>query len=222
MAWATISLPVPDSPRMSTVVLVAATCDICSYIWRTGPLLPMMLEKSYRSFSSCRSWVFSSTQLLLVLLDQPLDLDRLRDRRRHDAVELDAAVVVAIGFELEVDAQRADGPAVEQDRHADEAELFLRQLGALRRAAQKGRLPAHARDDDRLAALDDLADDAFAEPVADRVRRLVEAVARLDVQLPVVAAAGSPCCARCRGAWPASRARGAAPSAGSACPRAPG
>ena len=46
MAWATISLPVPDSPRMSTVVLVFATCAICSYIWRTGPLVPMMLEKS--------------------------------------------------------------------------------------------------------------------------------------------------------------------------------
>ena len=46
MACATISLPVPDSPRTSTVVFVAATCAICSYICRTGPLVPMMLEKS--------------------------------------------------------------------------------------------------------------------------------------------------------------------------------
>ena len=46
MAWAMSSLPVPDSPRMSTVVLVCATCATCSYIWRVGPLVPMMFEKS--------------------------------------------------------------------------------------------------------------------------------------------------------------------------------
>ena len=42
MAWATISFPVPDSPRISTVVLVAATCAICSYIWRTGLASPQV------------------------------------------------------------------------------------------------------------------------------------------------------------------------------------
>ena len=125
-------------------------------------------------------------QPLLVLLDQALDLDRLRDARRHDAEELDAAVVVAIRVELEIDAERADRAPVEQDRHADEAELLLRQLRALRRAVEERRLLAHARHDDRLAALDHLADDALAEPVADRVRRRVEAVAGLDVQLAVV------------------------------------
>ena len=65
-------------------------------------------------------------QPLLVLLDQPLHLDGLRDARRHDPVELDAAIVVAIGIELEVDGERPDGAPVEQDRHADERELFLR------------------------------------------------------------------------------------------------
>ncbi len=46
MAWAISSLPVPDSPRISTVVLVCATCATCSYICRVGPLVPMMFEKS--------------------------------------------------------------------------------------------------------------------------------------------------------------------------------
>ena len=63
----------------------------------------------------------------------------------------------------------------------------LRQLRPLRRAVEKRRLLADARNDDRLAALDDLADDALADPVADRVRRRVEAVGGLDVQLAVVA-----------------------------------
>ncbi len=125
-------------------------------------------------------------QLLLVFLDQALDFDRLRDARRHDAVELHAAVVVAIGIELQVDGQRADRAPVEQDRHADEAQLLFRQLTALRRAVEEGRLLAHPRHDDRLAALDDLADDPFADAVADGVRRGVETVRRLDVQLAVV------------------------------------
>ncbi len=46
MACAMSSLPVPDSPRISTVVFVLATCATCSYIRRVGPLVPMMLEKS--------------------------------------------------------------------------------------------------------------------------------------------------------------------------------
>ena len=46
MACAMSSLPVPDSPRTSTVVFVPATCAICSYTWRIGPLVPMICEKS--------------------------------------------------------------------------------------------------------------------------------------------------------------------------------
>ena len=46
MACAISSLPVPDSPRSSTVVLVRATCAICSYTWRIGPLVPTRFEKS--------------------------------------------------------------------------------------------------------------------------------------------------------------------------------
>ena len=60
------------------------------------------------------------------------------------------------------------------------------QLGALRRAVEERRLLADARDDDRLAAFDDVADDPLADAVANRVGRRVEAVAGLDVQLAVL------------------------------------
>jgi ABC-type phosphonate transport system ATPase subunit len=46
-------------------------------------------------------------QPLLVFLDEPLNLDRLRDARRGDAQKLHVAVVVAIRIELEIDAERA-------------------------------------------------------------------------------------------------------------------
>ena len=46
MACAMSSLPVPDSPRISTVVFVPATRAICSYTCRIGPLVPTMREKS--------------------------------------------------------------------------------------------------------------------------------------------------------------------------------
>ena len=161
-------------------------------------------------------------QPLLVFLDQPLDLDRLRDARRDDAEKLDVAVVVAIGIELEVDADRADRAAVEQDRHADEAELFLRQLRPLGGAVQERRLLADARDDDRPAAFDDLADDPFAEPVADRMRRRIEAVGGLDVQFAVVVQQRDEAADGAVMLRAGSRAPGAAPIAGSACPRAPG
>ena len=54
---------------------------------------------------------------------------------------------------------------------------------ALRRAVQKHRLAADLRHDDRLAALDDAAGDAFAELIADAIAGAVEAVGGLDLQL---------------------------------------
>ena len=72
MARATSSLPVPDSPVMSTVLLVGA---IVSISWKTasiGSLLPMMLE----------NWceVFSVALEQHVLLLQPPALELLADR----------------------------------------------------------------------------------------------------------------------------------------------
>src|SRR4029077_11378755 len=83
-------------------------------------------------------------QLALVLLDQALDLDRLADHRGDDAEELRAALEVALGLEPQIDRERADGATIEDDRHADEAQLLVRELGPRRRAVQKRRLAADA------------------------------------------------------------------------------
>jgi len=111
----------------------------------------------------------------LVLLDQPVDLQRLRDHRRDDAEELGAALEIALRLELEIDGERPDRAAVEADRHADEAQLLVRQLRAPRGAVQKRRLAADVRHDDRLPALDHFAGD----PLAD-------AVGGLDAQVAVL------------------------------------
>ena len=102
-----------------------------------------------------------------------------------DAEELDAAVVVALRLEPEIDGERADRLPVQRDRHADEAQLLLRVLGPARREIEERRLAAHARHDDRLAALDDLAGDALAELDADGARAILEALDGFDVQLAV-------------------------------------
>src|SRR5439155_22012898 len=84
-----------------------------------------------------------------------------------------------------IDAERADRAAVEEDRHADEAELFVRELGSARGALEERRLTADTGDDDRLAALHDAAGDAFAELVGDGARPAGEAVGGFDAQLAV-------------------------------------
>ena len=61
-----------------------------------------------------------------LFLDDALDVERLGDHRADDAEELHAAVVVAIRLEAQVDGERADGGAIERDRHADVAQLLLR------------------------------------------------------------------------------------------------
>ena len=129
-------------------------------------------------------------QPFLVFLDEALNLDRLRDARRGDAEKFDVAVVIAVGVEPQIDAEGAHRPAIDQDRHADEAELLFGQLGTLRGAIEKCRFLADARHDDRPAALDDLADDAFAQTVANGVGGRLETIRGFDVQLPVVAKQG--------------------------------
>ena len=81
--------------------------------------------------------------------------------------------------------ERADRLALQDDRHADEAELLAGRVAAPGGAVQERRLAAHARHDDRLAALDHLAGNAFAHPVAHRPGAILEPFGRLDVQLPV-------------------------------------
>ena len=126
-------------------------------------------------------------QALLVLLDQPLDLDRLRDHRRDDAEELDAALEVALRLELEIDAERADGSAVEQDRHADEAELLV---APARAASPRDCRNAGSRLTRGTTIGLPLSTTLPVMPspsaVADRARAVAEAVGRLDAQLAVV------------------------------------
>jgi hypothetical protein len=130
--------------------------------------------------------VFSSTEPLLVFLDEALDLDRLGDARRGDAQKLHVAVVVALRIEAEIDAQRTNRAPIDQDRHADEAQFFLGKFRTLGRAIEERRLLAHARDDDRAPAFGDFADNPLADAIAHGVRRRVEPVGGLDVQLAVV------------------------------------
>ena len=141
--------------------------------------------------------VVALAELLLqvrVLVDQPLvlgrhqalHLERLADHRRRHAEERLRAVVVAIRLELQVDAERADHAPIEPDRHADEAGLVPGALVARRRAEDERRLLADARHDHRLAGLDDLPDDPLADRVLDVVGGPVQAVGRLDVELPAV------------------------------------
>ena len=85
MARATSSLPVPDSPVMSTVLLVGA---IVSTSWNTasiGPLLPMMFEnwcdvwsaRFSRTFSCCSR--LRSSSLPDAHAQVALELGRLLD-----------------------------------------------------------------------------------------------------------------------------------------------
>ena len=62
-------------------------------------------------------------QPLVLRGDEPLHLERLPDHRGDDAVERLRALVVPVGLELQVDAERADDAPVEADRDADEARL---------------------------------------------------------------------------------------------------
>ena len=120
-----------------------------------------------------------------LLLDQPLDVERLPDHRAHDAEELRAALVVAIALEAQVHAECADRPALLQDRHADETQLLAAGLGPPGGPVEQRRLATDPRHDDGLAALDDLPRDTFAQPVPHGTRAVVEALGRFHPQLAV-------------------------------------
>jgi hypothetical protein len=121
-----------------------------------------------------------------LVLHRPLNLQRLRDHRGDDPHEFHAAVEIAFGLEAQIDAEGADGLAVQEDRHAHEAELLASELAPCG-AMQEIRLTAHTGHDHRLAAFDNPAGNAFAQPVADALGRLVETVGRFDRQLAVLA-----------------------------------
>ena len=96
-----------------------------------------------------------------VLVDEPLPLrfhqalqpDRLADHRGDDAEELGRADVEAIGLERQLDEERADRPAGDRDRHADDAQLLG--LAALGGTHGQRRLLAHLRDDHAAPRIED-------------------------------------------------------------------
>ena len=123
----------------------------------------------------------------LVLLDQPLNLDGLRDHRRDDAEELDAAVEVAFGLVAQVHAERAHGPAVQHHGDAHEAELLLVAIGPPGGAVEHRRLTADPGHDDGLGSFHHPAGNALAHPVLDVLGGTVEPVRCFYIQLPALA-----------------------------------
>ena len=136
-------------------------------------------------------------QPLALGVDDALNADRLRHQRRDDAKELHRAVEIALGFETEVGAERADGLPVQQNRDADVADLLAPQLRTIGGAPQEHRLARHFRHDDRLAALHDAAGDPFAEPELRVDFPARRPFSRHDLDVAVGAPAARRCCGRC-------------------------
>ena len=128
-------------------------------------------------------------EALLVGLDKVAHFNRLRNHRGDDGEELGRALVVAVGLVAEVNAERADGAAVDEDGDRDEGQLLLLERAAAHaQAVEEERLAADLRDDDGLAGLDDAARDALADLVARASgQALVHAVRGGDVEVAHVA-----------------------------------
>ena len=125
-------------------------------------------------------------QPLAIRLEQPLDLHRLGDHRRDDAEELRGPLVIAVRLEPQLDAQRADGAAVHDQRDTDE-----RPLVAVRAAFGQGRLAADTRHDDRPRALDDATHQRAAGHGAVRHAIAAAGDRRNDLQVRAVLARGN-------------------------------
>ena len=204
---------------MRTVVLVRATCVICS----------QTLVHRAAGAEDVRE-VVALAQLPLqpdVLLDQPLavgldqalDLDRMRDHRRDDAEELAGALVVAFRLEAQLErehARRRGGSAAAARRRT------IRSGSPGSPLAERG-LAADPRHDDRTAGREHLARQRAA-PACRSARR--DRGPRRPTR-PLRAATGRSTTARRRRARRRatareSRARGAATPGSSSRSPAPG
>ena len=143
MAWATSSLPVPDSPRTSTVVLAcghlghllvdrlhgpAAAHDVADVValGELAPQLGVLVEEA-----------------LSLRLDEVVDAHRLADHRAHHPEELGLLVVAAVLLVGQGHPERAHRPVLGPDRHADVGHL----------------VPARAAEDPRAVEEEGLAAD---------------------------------------------------------------
>ncbi len=125
-------------------------------------------------------------QPLAIRLEQPLDLHRLGDHRRDDAEELRGPLVVAVRLEPQLDAERADGAAVHDQRHTHE-----RPFVAVRTALGQGGLAADTGYDDRPRALDDASHQRAAGHGAVRHAIAAAGDRRDDLQVRTVLARGN-------------------------------
>ena len=143
----------PDSPRISTVVFVRATCIICSQtrVHRAAGAEDVREVVALAQLSLQPDVLLH--QPLALGLEQPLDLDRLRDHRGDDAEELAGALVVAVRLEPQLDAEHAGGAAVQR---AAARRRTTRSSSPATPLAER-RLAADARHHDRPAGREDLA-----------------------------------------------------------------
>ena len=124
MAWATSSLPVPDSPRISTVAsgggdLRDLLVDVAHLFARADDVSEIVLLLQL----ALEQGVFV-LQLRALLFDQLREPQALRDHRSDDGQQLHRIFVIPVLFVRVGDRKRPDGLAPVFDRHADER-LFL-------------------------------------------------------------------------------------------------
>jgi hypothetical protein len=164
MALAMSSLPVPVSPRISTVVGHFATMRICSKMRRIGAECPTRLSKPYFWRTVRRRVSRSSDRAFALLLDLLGEAHALADQVGHHFDEARALFEQAVVGRVGLHRQHALQRAADLDRRRDERQVLVVDAEPV----EKARLVAEARDGHGAAAFEDHADQAFAGLVAHR------------------------------------------------------
>ena len=120
-----------------------------------------------------------------IRFDRPPQLQRLRDHRRDDAIELERALIVAVLLERQHDLERPPGPPPDRDRHGQIGELAPAFRPLARRRRQR-RLLAHPRHDHRLPGVDHPLGDPIAGSTPGPLPREPGSDRRLRMQFPAV------------------------------------
>ena len=163
MALAISSLPVPVSPRISTVVFHFATCRTCSNTRRIGWVWPMMLSKPYCPRTVRRRLSRSSVSARRSRFDVAVEPHALADQVGDHFQEVGVFLQQDFRAGRRLRRQHAGHLAADADRHADERALGIVDA----KAVEKARLVGDALDHDGLALLQDHAHHALAGAVAD-------------------------------------------------------
>jgi hypothetical protein len=126
----------------------------------------MMLLGLNLSFRSSWRPLVLGQQLALLLLGGLPQPHRLGDHRGDDLQDAHVLLERDLLGEQPVRRDRAQHLVADLDGDADEGDVLLAESGAGARAVEELRLLGDPGDHGGLAALDDLAGDAFAQPVA--------------------------------------------------------